>query len=361
MIDIESGAALTARRATSFDTRTTMAFWNWSKTAGSNATADSTINWAEGQSPSSVNDSARAMMARTAEWRDDVSGTIATAGTSTAYTVASNQGFDTFAHLHGTMIAFVPHATCGATVTLNVDSLGAKPLRTSPGVELPSGLLIQGTPYVATYNNTDGAFYLRGFYALPYAIPVGGLLPYVGSSAPNSSFALPFGQAISRTTYAGLFALAGTTFGVGDGSTTFNLPDLRGRAVFGLDNMGGSAVSRITAAGGNFDGTVLGGAGGAQNHTLTITELPQHTHGVTEPNSGQGHQHPITPDGGTYRILRTSSSGVTDYALSGGSAQSSTAVTGFATTGITINNTGSGAAYSILPPAMVVAFILRVI
>src|SRR2546430_518485 len=120
-------------------TRTIMAFWSWSRTAASNATADGTINWAEGQRPSSVNDSARAMMARTAEWRDDISGTIATGGTSTAYTVSSNQGFDTLAHLSGAMVAFVPHASCGATVTLNVDGLGAKALRTSPGVELPSG------------------------------------------------------------------------------------------------------------------------------------------------------------------------------------------------------------------------------
>src|ERR1700751_4048782 len=106
-----------------------MPFWKWSRTASSNANADSTINWAEGMSPSSVNDSARAMMARTAEWRDDVSGTITTGGTSTAYTVTSNQGFDTLAHLSGAMVAFVPHTSCGATVTLNVDGLGAKPLR----------------------------------------------------------------------------------------------------------------------------------------------------------------------------------------------------------------------------------------
>src|ERR1051325_4098800 len=200
-----------------------MAFWSWSKTPASNATADATINWAEGQSPSSVNDSARAMMARIAEWRDDMSGILQTIGTPTGYIVTSNQVFDTLLHMHGAMIAFVPHVTCGATVTLNVDGLGTKPLRTSPGVELQSGMLIQGTPYVATYNNSDGAFYLRGFYALPYAIPVGGVLPYVGSSAPNSSFALPFGQAVSRTTYATLFSLVGTTFGAGDGTTTFNL------------------------------------------------------------------------------------------------------------------------------------------
>jgi len=329
-----------------------MPFWSWSKTAASNATADATINWAEGQSPSSVNDSARAMMARTAEWRDDVSGVIATAGTPTAYTAASAQGFDSLAHLNGALIAFVPHATCGATVTLNVDGLGAKPLRSSPGVELPSGLLIQGTPYAATYNNADGAFYLRGFYALPYAIPVGGLLPYVGASAPNSSFALPFGQAISRTSYATLFALVGTTFGGGDGSTTFNLPDLRGRAVFGLDNMGGSAASRITVAGGNFDGTTLGNSGGAQNHTLTLAEVP--TEISTLNFSDPGHSHFIT--GFSTNGMATGGGPV---AAVNGFASS----TGPSTTGISASLTdhAGGGSHTSMPPAMVLPYILRVI
>lgn len=329
-----------------------MPFWSWSKTAASNATADATINWAEGQSPSSVNDSARAMMARTAEWRDDVSGVIATAGTPTAYTVASAQGFDTLAHLNGALIAFVPHATCGATVTLNVDGLGAKPLRSSPGVELPSGLLIQGTPYAATYNNADGAFYLRGFYALPYAIPVGGLLPYVGASAPNSSFALPFGQAISRTSYATLFALVGTTFGGGDGSTTFNLPDLRGRAVFGLDNMGGSAASRITGAGGNFDGASLGNTGGAQNHTLTLSEVPT---GINTLNfSDPGHVHGITA---------FASNAVVAGGGPTGAVNGFGSTTGSSGTGISVSLTdhAGGGAHTSMPPAMVLPYILRVI
>jgi microcystin-dependent protein len=329
-----------------------MAFWNWSKTAASNATADGTINWAEGQSPSSVNDSARAMMARVAEWRDDVSGTITTGGTSTAYTVTSNQGFDTLAHVHGAMIAFVPHTSCGATVTINVDGLGAKPLRTSPGVELQSGMLIQGTPYVATYNNADGAFYLRGFYALPYTIPIGGLLPYVGTSAPNSSFALPFGQAISRATYATLFSLVSTTFGSGDGTTTFNLPDLRGRSVFGLDNMGGSAASRITAAGGNFDGTVLGGTGGAQNHTLSQSEMPSHTHTATVTDPGHTHNFPSVSGGaGSGGVQQDAPPAGADY------------TTRSAMTGITVANanTGGGGAHTILNPCMVLAFILRVV
>jgi microcystin-dependent protein len=325
-----------------------MAFWQWSKTAASNANADPTINFAEGQPPASLNDSNRAQMARSAEWRDDISGTITTGGTSTAYTVASNQVFDTLAHMNNAMIAFVPHTTSGATVTLNVDGLGAKPLRSSPGVEVGGGTLVQGTPYVATYNNSDGAFYLQGFFGNPFNVPIGGLMPYLGSSAPNSSFVLPSGQAINRTTYATLFALVSTTFGVGDGVTTFNVPDLRGRSIFGLGNMGGVDAGRITAAGGNFDGTVLGGTGGAQNHTLTTAEMPVHSHGITDP----GHIHST----GTFQAFQGGGGTPINTML-----QNPGGNTGSAGTGITINNTGSGNAHPILPPAMVLPFILRVI
>ncbi len=133
-----------------------MAFWQWSKLAAANATADtSPINWQEGQAPSSVNDSARAMMARTAEWRDDISGTITTTGTSTAYALASNQIVTSLAVMGGAMIAFVPHLTNGQgspSVQLNVDGLGAKPLRSAPAVEIGAGTLIQGTPYINPAN-----------------------------------------------------------------------------------------------------------------------------------------------------------------------------------------------------------------
>jgi microcystin-dependent protein len=282
------------------------------------------------------------MMARLAEWRDDVSATIATAGTSTAYTVASNQGFDNFADMNGAMIAFVPHTTNGATVTLNVDGLGAKPLRFGPNLELQSGVMIQGTPYVVSYNNTDGAFYLQGGFANPYGIPLGGLMPYIGASAPSSAFVLPYGQAISRTTYATLFVLVGTTFGAGDGSTTFNVPDLRGRGIFGQDNMGGSAANRITVAGSGISGTTLGAVGGDEH-------MQQHNHGISD----SGHVH-----------LGTTNTSTTNVQSGGGSnnlMQSPT--TGFttnATTNITINNMGAGASQNI-PPMMVMPYILRVI
>lgn len=111
-------------------------------------------------------------------------------------------------------------------------------------------------------------------------IPVGTVYDYAGSSAP-SKFVFCDGAAISRTTYADLFAAIGTTFGAGDGSTTFAVPDLRGRTVAGKDDMGGAAAGRITSgATPGVDGTVLGAAGGVQEHTLVTSEMPAHTHSI---------------------------------------------------------------------------------
>ena len=153
--------------------------------------------------------------------------------------------FDTLARLGGQTIAFTPHITNGATVTLNVDALGARPLRTSPGAELLAGTIIQGTPYVAIYNNSDAVFYLQGFFGNPYNIPLGAGLDFWGSTTPNSSFAFPTGQAISRSAYSAMFALVGTTYGPGDGSTTFNLPDKTGRACV----MKEAIAARLTSIG----------------------------------------------------------------------------------------------------------------
>jgi microcystin-dependent protein len=122
-------------------------------------------------------------------------------------------------------------------------------------------------------------------------IPVGSLMPYAGTSAPTG-WTLCFGQAVSRTTFADLFAVVGTTYGIGDGSTTFNLPDLRGRVVAGKDDMGGTSANRLTGLSGGVNGDVLGAAGGAEIHTLTTAEMPSHTHtityGVDDVNGGGG-------------------------------------------------------------------------
>lgn len=249
-------------------------FYIWSETAAANGTADNAINFAEGMQPSGLNDSGRMVMAVLRRWGSDISGAIATTGTSTAYAVSSHSSFDSLAHLDGQVIAFTPHATCGATVTLNVDGLGAKALRSAPSVELPAGVIIQGTPYLATYNNSDGVFYLHGFFGNPYGIPIGASVDFWGSTSPNSSFVLAYGQAVSRTSYPTLFSLFGTAYGAGDGTTTFNVPDCRGRVIAGKDDMGGSAAARLTSS--YFGGTAtnLGATGGAENLTLTAAQLP---------------------------------------------------------------------------------------
>ncbi len=332
----------------------------WSRTAASNSTADAQINWAEGQAPSSVNDSARAMMASLAGYRDDIAGAIATGGTSTAYTITSYQVFDTLAHMANQVIAFTPHTTNGATVTLNVDGLGAKPLRPSPSVELVAGVLVQGTPYVALYNNSDAVWYLQGSYGNAYNIPIGGLMPYVGGTAPNSAFVFPYGQAISRTTYASLFTLTSTGFGVGDGSTTFNIPDLRGRVPAGVDGMGGVAASRLTTTGG-MNGSSIGAVGGGETQTLTVAQLPT---GITSSGSNS-----ISVTSGSFVISQPSSS-VTGSAQAGGtqvtygntsgavSAQLSSS--GSNSISVTSNNT-SGSAHPNVQPTIALNYILRII
>jgi microcystin-dependent protein len=379
-----------------------MSFFKWSRTANNNATADPSINWAEGQAPSTVNDSARALMAAAAKYRDDVAGIIITGGTNSAYTLTSNQQFDSLANMDGKVIGFVPHVTNAAGVTLNVDGLGAKAITVTNAVGLEAGVLIAGTPYVAVYNNAQAQWRLFGFSPSEYDIPLAGGLPYFGTSAPNSKFAFPFGQAISRTTYAGLFGLISTTYGVGDGSTTFNLPDLRGRALFGKDDMGGSAANRVTSGGSGIGGNVLGAVGGAQNVTLGTAEMPVHAHGVTDPTHAHGvtdptHAHGVTDPTHAHGVTDPTHAH-TEQQLAGGGTQvqfggtggfnlstgnTGAAATGIAInpaatgiainaagtgiaigaagTGIVINNAGGGNPHNNMPPAMMVNFILRVL
>ena len=108
--------------------------------------------------------------------------------------------------------------------------------------------------------------------------PAGEIKQYAGDTAPNG-YLLCQGQAVSRTTYADLFNVISTKYGVGDGSTTFNLPDLRGRVPVGLspsDN----------------DFKTLGSKGGEKAHTLTVQEMPSHNHSATLTiNSGGAHTH----------------------------------------------------------------------
>lgn len=107
-------------------------------------------------------------------------------------------------------------------------------------------------------------------------IPTGTIFAYGGSSAPTD-WLLCNGAAIDRTTYADLFAIIGTSYGVGDGSTTFNVPDLLGRTIVGA----GSGSGLTTRA--------RGDEGGEETHQLTIAEMPAHTHSAHGTSAGSSH------------------------------------------------------------------------
>lgn len=329
-----------------------MSFWKWSRAAASNANADSTVNWAEGQSPSSVNDSGRAMMAAAAKYRDDISGAIATGGTASAYTLSTYQTFASLTNLDGNLVAFTPHATNEASPTLNVDSLGAKALRSSTGEALPAGTLIEGTPYQALYSNSDSEFILLGFYGNPYNVPIASGMDWWGTTVPNSNFVFPYGQAISRTTYATCFDRMGTTYGVGDGTTTFNLPDVRGRVTAKKDDMGGTSANRLTNQSGGVNGDTLGGTGGLETHTLTEAQMPVHNHPVYDPS----HVHAFNDN-----AFAGSNSTQAGPLPPGGNAYVLGNVTAPASTNISIQNAGGGAAHNNVQPTIICNYIIRVI
>ena len=144
-------------------------------------------------------------------------------------------------------------------------------------------------------------------------VPAGTVISYAGSTEP-SGYLFCYGQEVSRATYSDLFTAIGTTYGVGDGSTTFNLPDLRGRTVFGRDNMGGLAANRITNSGtGNpgIDGTSLGATGGADRYALQAAQMPGHTHGLdyVDADLGVGTNFQVAVENGLQGTYQSESSG----------------------------------------------------
>lgn len=193
-------------------------------------------------------------------------------------------------------------------------------------------------------------------------LPPGCVMPYAGSTSP-AGWLLCAGQAVSRTEYGALFAVVGTTYGTGDGSTTFNLPDLRGRTVAGVDNMGGTAASRLTATTISSGATTRGNAGGAETHTLTSAEsgVPAHQH------TQAAHQHYISENGSNGTRMGghfTNGSG----GIRVSSTQSSTndngaaAITESATPTINNNTTANASsAHNNVQPTMVMNYIIKAV
>lgn len=148
-------------------------------------------------------------------------------------------------------------------------------------------------------------------------LPIGAITQFSGSIAPTN-WLFCNGQAISRTEYSELFATIGTTYGEGDGSTTFNLPDFIGRVPVGLD-----------AEDTDFDN--LGDFGGEKTHTLTVNEIPSHSHTFNFRTSGS---QALSGNQGAYLLAGTSNDAIA--------------------------STGGGQAHNIMQPYLVTNFIIKV-
>jgi microcystin-dependent protein len=184
------------------------------------------------------------------------------------------------------------------------------------------------------------------------AVPVGTILDYASAGVPSGALQCD-GSAVSRTTYALLFAAIGTTWGAGDGSTTFNVPDFRRRMSIGSGGTGTGIVGNTT-----------GSIGGAETHGISGAELPTHNHGINDPThshavSDPGHSHYVNDPGHAHAVSDpghshsytgpgggTVAGGVTFFGGSTAAANTSGSGTGIgiygATTGIYLSASGTG-------------------
>lgn len=250
--------------------------------------------------------------------------TLAVAGlTNSGNTVLGDAGGDTLTINSNAMA--IPN-------TLNV---GSNTLYLSPsGTQVGIGTTTVGSNMLTvagTVASTAGGFVFPDSTTQTTAVtaPAASMMVFAGASAPTG-WLLCFGQAISRATYATLFAAISTTYGVGDGSTTFNLPDMRGRVAAGADNMGGSAAGRLTSTTMSPDGNTLSATGGTQTHTLITAEMPSHTHALSDAYPGVNTGGSWQQNGGAY----------------GGSIG-------------TIGSTGGGGAHLNVQPTLVLNYIIK--
>ena len=153
-------------------------------------------------------------------------------------------------------------------------------------------LLILFTVSFSTELGVDGNLKLQGdlifqdetlINTAPKPLPSGIIFPYVGLNPPEG-YLICAGQEVSRAEYASLFEVIGELYGGGDGQTTFNLPDLRGRMPLGKDSMNGTSANRVE----NENADSLGGNAGSEKHLLTQDELPSNNGYISHSMRGQG-------------------------------------------------------------------------
>ena len=201
--------------------------------------------------------------------------------------------------------------------------------------------------------------------AVANGVPAGSVMAYAGLAAPTG-WLLCAGQSLSRTTYAALFAAIQTAYGSVDGNS-FSLPDMRGRAAFGKDNMGGTAASRITAGVSGIDGLVLGAAGGDQrigthghtaqphNHTADNTSLT----GTFGPFR-QALNSPDASGTGVFSVAGDVGSGDANNGSRNARSISMNATHAHIINNVTVTiNDFSGGASANIPPAVILNYIIK--
>ena len=223
----------------------------------------------------------------------------------------------------------------GATGSVIVNAVGGEVIDGGSSYTVDPGVSIDIVSYGATgweITANSNAFF----------IPPGSVMDFAGSAAP-SGWLLCYGQAVSRTTYSALFTAISTTYGAGDASTTFNLPDCRGRVSAGKDDMGGASANRLTDQSGGLNGDTLGDTGGAETHQLTSGE-----------NGPHGHPYLASSDNGT-----TSTTG--GLVLDTGNTSSKSAFTGTpsATAGEQIGGDGDGDPHNNVQPTIIFNKIIK--
>ena len=214
----------------------------WSTTASSNATADATINWQEFQDPDTVNNSARAMMKRVAEYISDSAPKRTSTGSGNAYAVASDAAGASL--VNGMTITFIVDRANTGAATLNLDGLGAKPFRPKTATEFNSGDLLANQPVIAWYNSTSdewigfGSAYVVSSTAAGVSLQsILATMPKIGDVVLSLDSTVAAGrirltettQSVLKTAWPELNAWASArSYPWGSTATHFNLPPAAG-------------------------------------------------------------------------------------------------------------------------------------
>jgi len=229
-------------------------------------------------------------MQRVAEALKDSGGSTTATGTANSLSVAASSAFTTLAN--GRRVTFRAASDNTGASTLNVNGIGGKPLVkfTDAGeTALAAGNIKAANVYDVLYsealNSGAGAWILTNPTPIVVKEPSGFIIAFGGTTAPTGYLSCD-GAAVSRSTYADLFAAIGTTWGVGNGTTTFNLPDLRNDFLRG-------ASGTLTV------GTKQADTIESHTHSGTTSSNGAHTHRVPTGGSGGGSATQTGPESGT--------------------------------------------------------------